>query len=405
MEVTKTIKAKVVELTVSKRESLKKEYMNYQRALLRANSLIRELDITTLKQANDLLYNESSEHSLKKVVSLYSAAYQMAYRKALNTRGRSRKEQPLRLRNDTFDVRKTGNEIAEFWARIPVHSEPGGVNVALTMSQKHEQLLQDPGIKTCDSELIKRGDDFFLHITVKKSIDITPSNGKLAVIGIDAGIRNTATSVVWRDDSITGVKMHSGKKLKHKSKQMKDKLAKLHKLAFSHNSYHCVEKALDREAEAGGKLSNYTRDCMHKVSAEIIEKAIGLRADGYDVVIACEDLKHIRKNISGKLHWWAFRQLLEFVRYKAQWAGIRFVEVKPANTSRTCPKCGHCDKRNRKGLAFKCTECGYNANADFVGALNVARRSLASLELNALGKGRHESAQEVVSATPQAMML
>jgi putative transposase len=185
---------------------------------------------------------------------------------------------------------------------------------------------------------------------------------------------------------------------------MKARLAKLQGQAFSHNSYHCVEKALERETVIGRKLSNYTKDYLHKLSNEIISQAIELQKQGYDVVIACEDLKHIRKRISGKLHWWAFRKLLDFVKYKAEWAGIPFVEVAPANTSRICPKCGNCDKNNRRGLAFKCTECKYKANSDLIGAVNVARRSLGSLELYARENGRHESAQEVVLTTPQAMM-
>jgi IS605 OrfB family transposase len=404
MEVTKTIKAKIMGLTNIKREALESEYANYQKAVCLSEDLIRELDIRSLKQATDLLYKRGSEHSLLKQVSLYSATYQMAYRKAMHTRGRSRKEQPLRLRHDTFDVKRFPNEIAAYWAKIPVYGNHGGVKVALRMSPKHEDLLQDPEIRICDSELLKRGEDFYLHITVKKCVDIAPKrSGRLAIIGIDAGIRNTATSVVWRDDSITGVKMHSGNRLAHKTKQAKDRLAKSHRHAFKHNDYHCVEKALDRETEIGLKLSNYTRDHLHKLSSGIVEQAIELRRQGYDVVIACENLKHIRQRISGKLQWWAFRQLLGFVRYKAQWAGIQFAEVEPANTSRTCPKCGHCDKNNRQGLNFICTECGYNAHADLVGAANVATRFLASLELYAHGKGRCESAQEVVSAEPQAL--
>jgi len=330
----------------------------------------------------------------------------MAYKRALCARGRSKKEQPLRLRNDTFDVRKTENEIATYWAKIPVYANHGGIKVALKMSPKHEELLQDSDIRTCDSEVLKRGDDFYLHITVKKRVDVAPKrSGRLAIIGIDAGIRNTATSVVLRNDSITGARMHSGGKLAHKTRQAKARLAKLHKLAFSHNSYHCVEKALDKEMEIGRRISNYTRDYLHKVSSEIVKQAVELRAQGYDVLVAVENLKHIRERISGKLQWWAFRQLLGFVKYKAEWAGIAYLEVEPANTSRICPKCGHCDKKNRKGLNFLCTECEYNANADFVGAANVARRSLASPGLHALGKGCHDYILEVASSMPQAMML
>jgi len=406
MEVTKTIKAKVVELTVGKRLALETEYANYQKAVMHAEQFIKELNITTLKQAGEVLYNEGSKYSLKRRVNLYSAAYQMAFKRALCARGTSKKEQPLRLRNDTFDVKEIHNDIAAYWAKIPVYGQYGGIKVALKMSPKHEELLRDPGIKTCDSELLKRGNDFFLHITVKKCVDTAPSNsGKLAVIGIDAGIRNTATSVVWRDESITGAVLHSGKRLEHRVKQTKARLAKFHKQAYMHDSYHCVCKALDKETRVGQKLGNYSRDCLHKISAQIIGQALELRAQGYDVVIACEDLKHIRKRISGKLQWWAFRKLLDFIQYKAQWASIPYVEVEPANTSKICPKCGHYDKNNRRGLAFKCTECKYNANADLVGAINVAKRSVGFLRLHAYGNGRHESAQEVVAAMPQAMML
>ncbi len=406
MELTKTIKAKVVGLTKCKREALESEYENYQKAVVHAEGIIEELNIITLKQAGEILYNKNSEHSLKRVTNLYSAAYQMAYKRALGKRGRSKKEQPLRLRNDTFDIKRFPNHIADYWAKIPVYGTHGGVNVALKMSPKHEELLQNPSIKTCDSDLLKRGDEFFLHITVKKCVDIIPSkSGKLAIIGIDAGIRNIATSVVWRDDSINGVKMHSGKRLKHRMEQKKARLAKCHKLAFSHNSYHCVVKALNREAEIGQKFNNYSKDQLHQISSEIVAKAVELHEQGYDVVIAVENLKHIRKTISGKLHWWAFRKLLDFVKYKAGWVGVAYIEVAPANTSRTCPRCGHCDRKNRKKLGFKCKECGYNANADLVGAVNVARRSLGFLEPCAQGNGRHDYAQEVAPSMPQAMMV
>lgn len=46
------------------------------------------------------------------------------------------------------------------------------------------------------------------------------------------------------------------------------------------------------------------------------------------------------------------------------------------NTSRTCPECGHVAKENRTTQArFECTSCGFLANADHVGALNVLNRA------------------------------
>ena len=45
------------------------------------------------------------------------------------------------------------------------------------------------------------------------------------------------------------------------------------------------------------------------------------------------------------LHMWAFAQLGQYLRYKANKAGVAFVQVDPAYTSQTCHVCGHVDKK------------------------------------------------------------
>lgn len=47
------------------------------------------------------------------------------------------------------------------------------------------------------------------------------------------------------------------------------------------------------------------------------------------------------------------------------------------NTSQTCPRCGHVNKKNRSQTVFKCRKCGYENNADRVASLNVALRGLS----------------------------
>jgi len=47
------------------------------------------------------------------------------------------------------------------------------------------------------------------------------------------------------------------------------------------------------------------------------------------------------------------------------------VAVPLQNTSRTCPCCGHVSAANRQSQAqFGCVECGFENNADVVGAIN-----------------------------------
>jgi transposase len=68
--------------------------------------------------------------------------------------------------------------------------------------------------------------------------------------------------------------------------------------------------------------------------------------------------------------------LRQYVAYKAQAAGVRVVYVDPRHTSRTCSACGYRDKRNRAGQAhFRCLQCGFTANADYNGALNIAHKA------------------------------
>lgn len=69
---------------------------------------------------------------------------------------------------------------------------------------------------------------------------------------------------------------------------------------------------------------------------------------------------------------------LTILTSKAESAGREVIAVDPRNTSRTCPECGHVDKRNRPTQEkFHCTSCDHQAHADTVGALNVLRAGLA----------------------------
>ena len=72
--------------------------------------------------------------------------------------------------------------------------------------------------------------------------------------------------------------------------------------------------------------------------------------------------------------WGLIRQQL---RYKAEWAGRRFVEVDPRHTSQTCNSCGVVDGRSRQGKVFQCVACGFTLDADLNAARNILRKSLA----------------------------
>jgi IS605 OrfB family transposase len=119
----------------------------------------------------------------------------------------------------------------------------------------------------------------------------------------------------------------------------------------------------------------------HCLSKRIVEIA---KAEGK--AIALENLLGIRERAKGSrkfnrmMSGWNFRELASFIEYKAALAGVPVVYVDPKETSTTCPKCGNVSRYNRKKQGwFKCTKCGYQSDADRVGALNIAAKGLDAL--------------------------
>jgi len=129
-----------------------------------------------------------------------------------------------------------------------------------------------------------------------------------------------------------------------------------------------------------GKQRRFQRDVNH-----VLSKRLVLNAERTKRGIALEDLTHIRartrvkgKENRAKRSNWAFRQLRNFIAYKAQMRGVRVTLVNPAYTSQRCFVCGHIEKANRKSQAeFCCKACGHTANADVNAAKNISRAAVS----------------------------
>jgi len=80
-----------------------------------------------------------------------------------------------------------------------------------------------------------------------------------------------------------------------------------------------------------------------------------------------------KAGLNKSIHDAGWGVFLGILAHKAESAGRVLIPVDPRNTSRTCPRCGHVAKGNRPTQEkFECTKCGHTANADQIGALNVA---------------------------------
>ena len=183
----------------------------------------------------------------------------------------------------------------------------------------------------------------------------TPSVSDDGVCGVDVGENNLAASS-------TG-KVWGGGQLRHN----RDKYLAHRRRLQSNGS-----RAATRKLRAiSGREQRHVRHINHEVSKSIVEEAVRTGAGE----IRMEDLTNIRANIKAgkrvrtRLHRWAFRELQDFVAYKAQGAGLSVIFVDPAYTSKTCSDCGVIGKRVKH--KFSC-QCGTQRHSDVNAALNIA---------------------------------
>jgi len=328
MILQKTVKVKVFALTKIKEALLREEYDNFQACL-------RGFD-----------------------VPLYSATKQQAQRLLRRLKGKpKRKEYPMTLRRDVFNIRKTENKLARFWVKIPVHHVRGGVKVPIQIPDNQESPFS---LSIREGKLLWKGDHWSLHIAVMKEVEDTPQSPS-TILAVDLGERYIATSVEYADGVIKNPKFY-GKEVRG-----------------TRRHYAWLRKRLGER-----KLLHVTKRIGHtekrKVNAIIhnISRSIVNEAKKHNAIIVLGDLKGIRKRAKGKrmnriVSNMPYYSLTQMITYKAQWEGLSVVKVSERDTSKTCHRCGAEGKRPSQGL-FKCLNCGLEYNADLNGAINIAER-------------------------------
>jgi transposase len=81
--------------------------------------------------------------------------------------------------------------------------------------------------------------------------------------------------------------------------------------------------------------------------------------------------------------YWPVSELLQMIIYKGEEAGMKVECVSSYKTSQTCSRCGVIKEnftfkdRIEKGMPiFVCDDCGFQDNADYNAAKNIAKSTL-----------------------------
>ena len=210
-------------------------------------------------------------------------------------------------------------------------------------------------------QLFRKGREWYIAIPFEISGEIKePHYEAETFIGVDLGLRHIA--VVSEPESGRR-KFFSGKKV-----------------GYVRRHFHSLRKALGKSKalraikSAGKKESRYIKDYNRKLAKEIVEFADGFKYP----VIKMEKLDDIRKmcktvkHADRTIHSWAFYQLQEYIKEKAQRQGIPVVMVEAGYTSQKCFLCGHTEKGNRNRDKFICKKCGHRSHADLNASRNIA---------------------------------
>lgn len=217
------------------------------------------------------------------------------------------------------------------------------------------------------------GGKWFVSIQTEREVE-QPLPQASSAVGIDMGIARFA----MLSDGTYFAPLNSFKR--HETALRKAQQTMGRKVKFSNN----WKKAKARVQGIHSRIGNTRRDYLHKATTTISQN---------HAMVCIEDLqiRNMSKSAAGTTEqpgtnvraksglnkaildqgWFEFRRQLD---YKLAWNGGYLIVVPPQNTSRTCPACGHVSKDNRKTQAlFACVACGFEENADLVGAINVLR--------------------------------
>lgn len=220
---------------------------------------------------------------------------------------------------------------------------------------KHFDLVRYKVLGQAD--LIRQRGKFYLCVVVE--VPESPVIDPTSYLGVDMGIVNLATT----SDGVS----YSGSQVD----DVRRRMTKL-KRGFQTRGSKSAKRHLK---QLSGKERRFKRNTNHVIAKEIVRTAKDIQRG-----IAIEDLSGIRVTVRKRQREqfgkWSFSELGQFISYKARLAGIPVVAVDPRNTSRTCCRCGHVAKANRKSQSeFTCQHCGFSLNADINGAINIASRA------------------------------
>lgn len=192
--------------------------------------------------------------------------------------------------------------------------------------------------------------------------------GGEGVTGIDLGIINFIA-----DDK--GNKIKSPLFLKKSLNKIKKAYQNLSKKKRGSNNRY---KAKQRLGVLFEKVENQRNDFLHKVSTDLVSKnkVICVEKLGIKQMMSKERNRFWNRRNFADVSWGKFVSMLKF---KAESAGTKIIEVNPRNTSKKCSNCGELQSMSLSQRTYFC-DCGLELDRDVNSAKNILAQGLGCVE-------------------------
>jgi putative transposase len=327
--------------------------------------LLRKLGEEYIRTVNELTVQAEILGAFPKLTSkdvnadLPSAIRNQVIRDARGIHNKSRKQgkRPI-LKRSVYFVNNQNYTIGENTVAFPVmiNQKVQRLSVSARIPERERNLVSSgkPGLL----KVIEKSGKWYVQIAVQLPEE-QPSG--VATMGVDLGLKVPAVAVTSTGKTKFVGSGRQNKYVRRKYQARRRKMGKLKKLSAIHKQKN--------------KEHRYMTDQNHKISRQIVNMATCEQVS----VIKIEKLSNVRQTTrtsrknAKNLHNWSFYQLQMFIAYKAALAGIRVIEVNPAYTSQTCPRC---EKRNHAVDRMYQCPCGFHAHRDRVGAMNIMRQPI-----------------------------
>jgi putative transposase len=197
---------------------------------------------------------------------------------------------------------------------------------------------------------------------------ITKQIGCSSIVGLDRNLNNV---IVGSIEKTTRYGLE-------KCNEIIDNTKSIYK-SFKRNDHRTRKKIYSKY---GNRRRNRINQILHKTSKNIV-KELTENKQG----IAFEKLTFIRRlyqrgngqgnNYRGKMNAWSFAEIKRQIKYKAEWKGIKVIELPSKDTRYTsslCHKCGKRTQYDKLTRLMSCNDCHLVIDRDVLAAINIAKK-------------------------------